>query len=150
MLRNNDIYTPYFFRCFERQEWVHDWIRPTVQFFEQTKQGYLNNMPIAIMLEMQGGIDGYLLLEQCSISYKTRAPIPLEENPGFWKQIAESSVWITPNLGMRLRLGDRLGLPGKILNGVNLDNLTPANLHEYFIQLAKVTARSSQANINQN
>ncbi len=100
-------------------------------------------MPIAIMLEMQGGIDGYLLLEKCSISYKTRAPIPLEENPEFWKQVAESSVWITPNLGMRLRLGARLGLPGKILNGVNLDNLTPVNLHEFFIQLAKATARLS-------
>lgn len=140
MLINDLVASPYFRSNFERQEWVHEWVRPTVHFFGITALGYSINMPIAIMLEMQGGVDGYLLLEQCSVSYKTRAPIPVEGDPQFWKELAENSIWITPSLEMRYKLGSYLDLPDKVLNGVDLGDLSPANFHEFSIQLAKATS----------
>lgn len=142
MLIDDLISSRYFRKNFERQEWVHEWIRPTVNFFETTALGYSVNMPIAIMLEMQGGIDGYLLLEQCTISYKTRAPIPVESDPQFWRWLAINSIWITPSLAMRKKLGVYLDLPDKLLNGVDLGDRIPANFHEFSIQLADVTSRA--------
>jgi hypothetical protein len=140
MLINQLISSPYFRANFERQEWVHEWARPTVQFFGATALAYSKNVPIAIMLEMQGGIDGYLLLDQCSISYKTRAAIPVEGDPQFWRNLASNSAWITPSLAMRQRLGDYLDVPNKILSGIDLGDHVPVNFHEFSLQLAKATS----------
>lgn len=140
MLINHLISSPYFRANFERQEWVHEWVRPTVLFFTATAFAYSKNVPIAIMLEMQGGIDGYLLLDQCSISYKTRAAIPIENDPQFWRDLANHSVWITPSLAMRQKLGGYLEVPNKVLPGIDLGDLVPANFHEFSLQLAKATS----------
>lgn len=140
MTINNLLSSPYFGASFERQEWVHEWVRPTVQYFTATALAYSMNTPITIMLEMQGGLDGYLLLEQCTISYKTRAPLPVHDNLSFWKEFAKSAVWIAPSAEMRSRLGKELGLPGGTLLGVDIGNFKPNNFHQYSILLARATS----------
>ena len=140
MTINNLLSNPYFDASFERQEWVHEWVRPTVQHFIDAGLAYYMNTPIAIMLEMQGGLDGYLLLEQCTISYKTRAPLPINDNIAFWKEFATSTVWIAPSAEMRFRLGKVLGLAGGRLLGVDRGNFNPDNFHCYSILLARATS----------